>query len=88
MNTLNKKRQWGVVLGQPTSSHPNPSDYQNVIGQWVNVNGNSIGLFNPSPADMVYSKSEAEALAAKYRKLNHLWNYHPKKYNPNDRPSK
>lgn len=65
----NKKKQWGVVIGQPTASHPDPQKHQDNIGKFLTPR-----------TKIFFTKQEAECAAASA--TNPWWNYHAKKYHP------
>lgn len=77
MDPRNRKKQWGVVLGNHTPQHPNPASAAEKVGWWCGEEGAHPG----PPAMLFYNKQEAEAWAINRSKYHH-WNYSAKKYNP------
>lgn len=74
MDQRNRKRQWGIILGEPTDA-----DYQfrHLIGLWVDRDGAHHG----APRLLFYTKQEAQEWGNN-RSKTHEWNYLAKKYNP------
>jgi hypothetical protein len=80
MSDPNRKKIWGVILGDPQSSHPYPNDIRtrHLIGQWIDP---IIGACGNIPGILFFTKKEAEEFAISRAKIK-SWNYHAKKYHP------
>lgn len=89
MDPRNKKKQWGVVMGAPTSCHPYKGEALDTvaklhIGIWMHsANMIATESFGSKPY-LSFTKREAEAFARECGRINNKWNYHAKKYNPRE----
>lgn len=86
MDPRNKKKQWGVVMGAPTSLHPYKGKALATVakqhfGIWMAaVNLIASSSFETKPC-LFFSRQEAENFAKECHRINDKWNYHAKKYN-------
>lgn len=84
----NKKKIWGVVMGEPTVKHPSPVEHRHRIGRWIAGDGFSCIRLDDEvpklPPILFYTRKEAEDFAITCCKNNGYWNYHAKKHSPRE----
>lgn len=85
----NKKKIWGVVMGEPTSLHPYKGEALATVakqhfGIWMaGVNLIATNTLTTKPC-LSFTRQEAEIFAKECHRINDKWNYYAKKYSPRE----